>query len=566
MKKIFSLLLGLLLVTSPILSKAGFSDVPANSPYFQDVQYLESLGVVQEDTFGPETKITREVFARWLLKNAGFTAEQYEPKNRLRFLDVAPKETAYAPYIYKLLDLGIIGFEKGKPPLFKPKNPITRKEAIAWIFEIEGIPVPKIFDESKWVVKDVSLHSPIAPLINKAVTLNLLGPGKARPFSKLKRGEAAHMLRLVKNAGPTLTVTILPTLESDLTRNPKFDILIAAWNRIFQTYLKRADVNREQLIYGAIEGMVKELDDKHSDFERPGDNAILDSLSGEIEGIGAVLQMQDDIIVIVSPIVGSPADKAGLLPNDVITAVDDKDVKGMSLGTVVSRIKGKKGTQVKLSILRGTEKLTYTVTRDVIKIISTVITWTSDNIAKVTLSSFGENTIQEFRGVVQEIQGKNPRGIVLDLRNNPGGYLNTAVDVAGYFVKSGDRITSVKYGDGREEYHNAAGNAALSSYPIVVLVNKGSASASEILAGALQDYGTAKIIGETSYGKGTVQELSDFSDGSTLRLTIAQWLTPKGNTIEKNGIVPDIKVELTDDDRKANRDPQMERALEELRK
>ncbi|MBI2638095.1 S-layer homology domain-containing protein [Candidatus Peregrinibacteria bacterium] len=544
---------------------AGFPDVHADSPYFQDVQYLEQLGAVQEDKFQADVNVTREVFSKWLLKNAGFTADNYEPKTPLRFTDIAPKETAYAPYIYKLLDLGIVSFEKGKPRTFKPKNPITRKEAIAWIFNLEGIPVPKIFDEANWKTTDLTPNSPIAPLVAKAVALNLLPHGKAKPFSRLKRGEAAHMLRLVKSAGPTLTVTILPTMESDLTRNPKFDIMVAAWNRIFQNYLKRGDLNREQVIYGSIEGMVKEIGDKHSSFERPGDNAILESLSGEIEGIGAVLQMKDDEVVVISPIVGSPAEKAGLRTNDVITAVDDVDIKGMSLTAVVSRIKGKKGTQVKLLIRRKTEKLTYTITRDVIKLISASVSWTDDNIAKVVLSSFGENTLGEFIDVEEAIQKKKAKGIVLDLRNNPGGFLNTALSIAGYFVKNGDRVTTVKYAD-REEYHVSQGNAELASFKIVMLVNEGSASASEILAGALQDYGLAKVIGEKTYGKGTVQELSDFSDGSTLRLTVAEWLTPSGRSIEKNGIAPDIEVKMTDEDRTANRDPQMERALEELRK
>jgi carboxyl-terminal processing protease len=319
------------------------------------------------------------------------------------------------------------------------------------------------------------------------------------------------------------------------------------------------------MVYGAIDGLVKELDDKHSSFERPGDNALLESLSGEIEGIGAVIQMRDEEVVVISPIVDSPAQKAGLLPDDVITAVDDVDVKGMTLTAVVARIKGKKGTIVKLTVRRGGEKLNLAITRDKVKLVSVSLSWTPDNIAKITLSSFGENTISEFQSIVEEIQKKQTLGIVLDLRNNPGGFLSTSLSIAGYFIQAGERVTVVKYAD-REDPQNSTGSAALGSYKIVVLVNKGSASASEIIAGALQDYVLAKVIGETTFGKGTVQELSDFSDGSSLRLTVAEWLTPKGRLIEKNGIAPDIEVKMTDEDRKANRDPQMEKALEELRK
>lgn len=561
----FPLVFALLLFAHANLAAADFSDVPPDSQFYQDVKYLEGLGIIQEDKFSPGGHISREVFARWLLKNSGFSAENYEPKTRRRFLDIAPKETPYAPFIYKLLDIGVIGFEKGKPPVFKPKNSITQKEALAWVFGVEGIPVPKIFDETTWPFDDVTVHSPIAPLLYKSFKLNLVSAGNARPFARLKRSEAAHWLRLVKNNTATLTVTVVPTVESDLIRNPKFDVFVGAWNRIFQTYLKRTDLNREEMVYGAIEGLVKELDDKHSSFERPGDNAILESLSGEIEGIGAVIQMKDEEVVVVSPIVDSPAQKAGLLPNDVITAVDDIDVKGMTLTAVVARIKGKKGTVVKLTVRRGQEKLELSITRDKIKLISASVSWTPDNIAKITLSSFGENTVSEFRSIIEEIQKKQTLGIVLDLRNNPGGFLHTALSVAGYFIRAGERVTVVKYAD-REDPQNSPGDAALAAFKIVVLVNQGSASASEIIAGALQDYGLAKVIGEKTYGKGTVQELTDFSDRSTLRLTVAEWLTPKGRTIEKNGIAPDIEVKMTDEDRKANRDPQMERALEELRK
>lgn len=565
MKKIITFIISLLLFGNAISAHADFSDVPADSPYFQDSEYLERLGAVREDRFQPDQKITREVFALWLLKSAGFDAENYQPKTLRRFGDVGAKETPYAPYIYKLVELGVVDFGKSASPLFHPKNPLTRKEALDWIFQAEGIPVPKIFDENNWPFKDLTPRSPVAAVFHKALELNVVAPGNARPFAKLKRSQAARMLRLAHNTVPTVTVTIAPSLDSDLMKTPAFDIMVGAWNRIFKTYLRREDVSREQLMYGAIEGMTKELGDKHSDFERPGDDALIESLSGEIEGIGAVIQSKDDEAVIVSPIVGSPAEKAGLKPNDVIISVDSVDVKGMSLAAVVKRIKGPKGTQVKLEIRRGSEKIAFTITRDVIKLISASVEWTANNIAQITLSSFGENTVAEFGAVAREIAKKHPAGIVLDLRNNPGGFLEKAVEIAGYFIKKGDRITTVKYAD-REEHETSSGAAALAGYKIVVLVNQGSASASEILAGALQDYGLAAVVGEKTYGKGTVQELSEFSDGSSLRLTIAEWLTPKGRAIEGFGITPDIETSMSDEDRKANRDPQMDRALEELRK
>jgi carboxyl-terminal processing protease len=189
---------------------------------------------------------------------------------------------------------------------------------------------------------------------------------------------------------------------------------------------------------------------------------------------------------------------------------------------------------------------------------------TKDNIAQITLSSFGNNTETEFQPILADL-AKNPaKAIVIDLRNNPGGFLDTAVELGGYFIEPGKPITTVKYTD-RQEAYNSHGTAELAKYKIAVIVNKGSASASEILAGALQDYGLAKVVGEQSYGKGTVQELSDFSDGSTLKITVAEWLKPKGGTIDAVGITPNFIAKITDEDRKAGLDPQMEKALEVVR-
>lgn len=570
MKKSFVRFLSLLIssgllflqIQAPVF--ATFADVPADYQYKTDIEYLEQHGVVNEDTFRPAETITKGLFAKWLLKNTGFADEQYKPETRLRFFDVKSKNP-YAPYIYKLADLGVIKLEKGKKNKFFPENKISRADAISWLFKVEGIPTPLITNSAQLLTTDLGERNRLAPLFNKAITFGLLSPGKVMPVRKVTRGEAAHYLAKAKDTAGALTVTIMPSTETDMMKNPKFDVMNGAWERIFSKYLKRDSLDKNDMIYGAIEGMVKELGDKHSDFERPGDNALLESLSGEIEGIGAVIQMKDEEVVVVSPIKNSPADKAGLLPNDIITKVDDIDVKGMKLSEVVAKIKGKKGTQVKLSIKRDTKTLTFNITRDVVKIVSADVEWTTDNIAEISLSNFGETTDMEFKKIIEQIKERQTKGIIIDLRNNPGGYLTTALQIAGHFVKQGDKIASVRYPN-REEPEYSSGTGELAELKTVVIVNKGSASASEILAGALQDYGLAKVVGEQSYGKGTVQEISDFTDGSTLKLTVAEWLTPNGRSIEKNGITPDIEVKITDADREANRDPQMDAAVAELRK
>ncbi len=570
MKKILSLCIIIFLIF-PTPAAAKFSDVKGDNPYASDITKLESNGIIIGDTFGPDELVKRGEFASWLLKYSGFNQEYYETKTKRRFGDVKLNAHPLSAYVYRLVEIGAVKEPSSKYPSFKPDDPISFKEALELTFFVQGVPVPKIFDTTQFNALDINVKSKIAPLIHTAMVRGVIPAGIVKPYKKTTRAEAAHIIVASKSSTPGLTVTILGTqiggsASNDITQNPRFDTLSQAWNRILGNYLRRDDIQKEQLIYGAITGMVKELGDKHSSFERPGDNAVVDSLSGQVEGIGAVIQEKDDFVIIVTPIVGSPAEKAGLLPKDVILKVNDVEVKGKKATEVANLIKGKKGTQVTLTIQRGgtgTTPLTFTITRDVVKIISADLKRTNDNVATIQLVNFGEKTSKEFLEVVKQLQTSKPRGIILDLRNNPGGYLDTAIDIAGYFIKSEQNVSIVKYHD-REEEQKSHGKTELAGIPLVIIVNNGSASASEILAGALQDYGLAKIVGEQSYGKGTVQELSNFNDGSTIKLTVAEWLTPNRRSIEKNGITPDVVVKLTDEDRKAGRDPQMERALLEL--
>ncbi|MBI2453639.1 S-layer homology domain-containing protein [Candidatus Peregrinibacteria bacterium] len=543
---------------------AAFSDVPDTHRYAADIKYLEEKGIVIEDFFRPDAPVTREVFSAWLLKNAAYKVESYKLRGSFTPADVNKKSNPYAPFIYKLTDIGALS-PREKRFRFYPKKAMTRIQALQWIFAVEGIPVPKVFDENEYQAADVDIHSEWAPFVHKAIKLGIFSPGAVRPANVLKRGEAAHLLRTVRTNTPTVSITIVPSFDSDFARNPKYDILAQTWNRVKKSYLHKEDLKADQLIYGSIEGLVKELGDKYSTFERPGDNALLDSLSGQVEGIGAVIQKKEEDIVVVTPIVDSPAEKAGLLPNDIIIKVDEVTVKGMKLTEVVARIKGKKGTTVKIEVRRSGKALTFEIVRDIVRIASVISRRTEDNIAIIGLSDFGKNTVEELQKAADEMKQNQPAGIILDLRNNPGGFLDKSIEVAGFFVKNGDSVARVKYPD-HEEVFFSTGTGELAAYPLIILTNGGSASASEIVAGALQDSGIGKIVGEKTFGKGTVQEISDFIDGSSLKLTVAEWLTPKGRSIQKNGIVPDIEVKLTDEERKAGKDLQMERALEEFRK
>lgn len=567
MKKILSLVLAFLLLAPLTAVHADFSDVPANHRFSADIEYVQDIGLTKQNLFKPDGGISRGEFASWILKQAGFTNTSYKPKTEWKFLDVMLTNNSYAPYIYRLYDLGIVQKEKNRPHLFYPKKAINKIDALKWIFALEGIRVPLEFDRANFKVPDVHAESVNAPIVAKAISLDIFENNKkVSLFNKLTRGEAAHILKRTKDSRNEVTVTVVPSFDSNLSQNPKFETLNGVWSQVFDKYLRKDTLKQDELIYGSIEGIIKEIGDKHTDFERPGDNAVLDSLSNQVEGIGAVIQLKDEDVVIVSPIVNSPAERAGLLPGDIITSIDGTKVKNMKLNEVVRRIKGKRGTTVTLIIKRDSKELTIPIVRDIVQIVSVSSKRTNDNYLVVALNNFGESTVSEFQKVVDEAEVNPPAGIVIDLRNNPGGFLTTAVRIAGYFINAGEKVAVIRY-TGRTEDQVSSGEAQLAKFKkIAVIVNQGSASASEILAGALQDFGIAKIVGEKSFGKGTVQEISEFADGSTLKLTVAEWLTPKGRSIEGNGIVPDYGIALTEQDRKAQRDPQMDRALEELRK
>ena len=316
------------------------------------------------------------------------------------------------------------------------------------------------------------------------------------------------------------------------------------------------------VVYAAIEGMVSTLGDPFSVFMPPDEsNNFSASLEGELEGIGAYIGLNNGKIEIISPLQNSPAQKAGLKPNDQIIAVDGENILDLPLFEVIKKIKGPQGTFVEISVLRKNKKKTFKIKRAKISIESVKLE-INNNIAIVSINQFLMRTHTEFQSIIPTITNNSKiKGIVLDLRNNPGGLLSVSLDILGHFVKKDDIIIRIEYPN-IIYLQKSKGLGEFQDYPIVVLVNEGSASASEIIAGALQDLELATIIGTTTYGKGTVQELSLYNDGSNLKLTVAKWLTPNGRWINETGLEPDIVIENPDNLRT---DDQMERALKELR-
>ncbi|MGG1674652.1 S41 family peptidase [Neobacillus sp. NRS-1170] len=324
----------------------------------------------------------------------------------------------------------------------------------------------------------------------------------------------------------------------------EFNKLYEAYDTLKSKYYKGTSQNK--LINGAINGMVEALDDPYSDYMSKDEaKSFHSSISSSFEGIGAEIQEKDGHITIVSPIKGSPAEKAGLKPNDIILSVDGKSLQGMNSTQAVTMIRGKKGTKVELSIQRaGTgAPMSVPIVRDEIPIETVYGEMVDDQIAKVQIISFSSNTSNELVKTLNDLQKKGMKGLVLDLRQNPGGLLDQAVTISSMFVPKGKVIVKEEDRNGKitEIPSENKGNPNL---PLVVLIDKGSASASEILSAAVKESAGVPLVGEKSFGKGTVQTASDFADGSNLKYTIAKWLTPNGNWIHKKGIKPDYEVAL----------------------
>jgi carboxyl-terminal processing protease len=338
----------------------------------------------------------------------------------------------------------------------------------------------------------------------------------------------------------------------------------AVWDIVHNQYVDQP-VDNTALMRGAISGMLAALGDQHTSYMDPATwKAANSELAGSFEGIGAYVDTTGDYLTITSPMDGSPAQKAGLKAGDQIIAVDGKDVTGVAPETVRSKVIGPAGTQVKLTIKREgvAQSFDVTVTREKITVPSVEHKMLANNIAYVKINDFGATTGAELKTALQDLMPQKPKGLILDLRNDGGGYLTAAVDVGSQFIKQGDVILYEKFGDGSRNTHVSQGGGLALDIPMVVLINKGTASASELISGALQDYGRAKLVGEQSYGKGTVQNWIPLSgEQGGVRVTIARWLTPKDRSIDKVGLTPDFVVPLTDKDSQAGLDPQLDKAI-----
>lgn len=370
--------------------------------------------------------------------------------------------------------------------------------------------------------------------------------------------------------------------RSSTAKTVDFSLFWETWDKLEQKYVDKKKLDPQKMFYGAVKGLVASVDDPYTFFLTPDENKqSKDDLGGKFEGIGAQLGLKNGRIVIVAPLKNSPAEKAGVRSGDIIVGVDGQSIKNWTLTQAVSKIRGTKGTKVTLELLRGDKDIKVSIVRDQIIVKSVELTYDkrkdckSDcgQVAVIRINQFGENTNDEWDTAVDEVaakwEGKNIKGLVIDLRDNPGGYLDSSVYLASEFLPAGKLIVKQESTSGENHEYGVTRQGKLLDIPVVILINEGSASASEIFSGALRDYKRAALVGQKSFGKGSVQEALDLGGGAGLHVTIAKWILPNGDWINGKGIEPETKVKneiksgntITRED-----DAQLETAIQKLLK
>ena len=344
-----------------------------------------------------------------------------------------------------------------------------------------------------------------------------------------------------------------------------FSLFWEAYHKLQDKFVDKEKFDTDEMIYGAIAGMAGSLGDPYTVFLSPEDTKkFTDDVDGVFEGVGMEIDIRKGQLMVVAPIEGTPAQRAGLQAGDKIMKVDDTSTIDLTIDEAVSLIRGPRGTEVVLTVYREDweEIKEIGIIRAVIEIPSLKLEFKEDDVAYLRLYQFSGIAAFDFRQAVFEILDSPARKIILDLRNNPGGYLEVSQDIAGWFLERGEIVVVEDFGNGEEREYKSEGTGSFSDYDIVVLINQGSASASEILAGALRDNLGVLLVGEKSFGKGSVQQLEKLRGGSSLKITVAKWLTPNGHLITDIGLEPDIEVEMTQEDYNENRDPQLNKAIE----
>lgn len=549
---------------------AAFQDVPSDSLYYEAVEYFsEDFPILStdRDNFNPSVPVTNAEFYKLLLGSAGF--QPYSTFiNDTPCLNINGDEW-FVPYVEKALELNLINCNEYNP-YFDSESHITRLEGLKKIFYIYELEYADIA-ESTFGYKDINSSVPYAGLVQTAYNMQLFSDyktGYLHPNDLLTRGEAVHILLNVhKNIEylPDIGIIYFEQYYSDIENQETYSIFLDVWNKITTEYISKDEIDKNSLIYGAIDGMVAKLGDPHSVYFEPNDSiSYQESLDGSFEGIGIYLNEENGDLVIVTPLKGSPAEKADIKPGDIILEIDNVSIEQMNLTEVVAMLRGPAGSSVKLKLKRDNYIFEVSVIRSQIEV-PYVEGELKNGIGIIHYYQFTGNSHEQFVSELKKLTDQNPKALILDLRNNPGGYLSSAQDLVSHFLPEKTVFAHLIFADGSKEADKSYGPGELNKYQTVVLINEGTASASEIAALALKDVNKSKIVGSVTYGKGKIQEIVTYYDNSALKLSIAKWTSPTGTYIDGTGITPDYAVQISDADIANNFDRQLEKAMELLK-
>lgn len=534
---------------------AFYSDVPENHPYYESIVTLYKLGrlpVDQENLFHPDEILTKAELYKLILT---YGMAEISQTINLPYTDIS-SDSPYAAYIQTALDTHLLK-APNESAKFNPSSKINKKTALTAMFNSLGLGGNYFFPKPDFPFTDLSAESDLAPIAFKASQLKILEndqPKKFRRNKKISKAEAADYLYKIKTAGQqTINLTINTggngkKSSNELMNNSSFSTLADVWSSLKNKYLYKEELKDDKLLFGAIKGMVSQVSDKYTVFEEPStNNTMLTQLASKYEGIGIIIELIDKKVTVISPFRDSPAEKAGIKAKDIITKIDGQSVENLTLEEVSAKIKGPSKSTVKITVNRDGSEFEYNVVREFIMVKTVtqkmLTSPSGKKIGYLSVMNFGGGTYEEFDSAADELIKQNPAGLIIDLRNNPGGYLDVSVDVAVLFVAKSKVIVKLEDVNKKIEEYKSNEDGKLKDFKIVVLVNEGSASAAEIMAGALQDHKRATIVGQKTFGKGTAQELKNYRDGSVFKFTVSRWLTPNGHSINGQGITPDIIVE-----------------------
>lgn len=361
----------------------------------------------------------------------------------------------------------------------------------------------------------------------------------------------------------------LSGLQNSESEAVSFEPFWKAWNLLNEKYVDPDDISAEERLWGAIAGLTSAFDDPYTVFLPPEERAMFEEdISGNFEGVGMEIGIRDDVLTVVAPLKSTPAEEAGILAGDRIIQINGETTVNMTIDEAVKTIRGERGTVVDLTIVREgrDEPIEISITRGVIDVPTVNTTLRDDGVFVLELYNFNSPSTDLFREALQKFIDSGSNKLILDLRNNPGGFLSAAIDVSSWFLPAGKTVVIEDFGENEEnKAHRSKGYDVFNdNLKMVILVNEGTASASEIVAGALSEHGIATLVGATTFGKGSVQELLSLTRDTSIKITVARWLTPEGNQISEGGLTPDVEVPMTIEDLEAMRDPQLDRAVEIL--